>query len=166
MDELQRHVLAVLKENSRLSSSEIASRVNADVTQVDAAIQELEKNGIIMGYGVIVNDEALADLGEPKIRAFVELKIQPVKQTGYDAIAKRIYSYPNVVSHYLLSGNYDFLVIVEGKTPKDIAAFVFDKLATIENVTSTNTHFIFKKYKESGKILQDDEGVSRMAVMA
>ena len=71
-----------------------------------------------------------------------------------------------MVGHYLLSGNYDFLVIVEGHSPKDIAAFVFDKLATIENVTSTNTHFIFKKYKESGKILTDSDDVERMAVMA
>ncbi|MDA1353338.1 MAG: Lrp/AsnC family transcriptional regulator [bacterium] len=166
MDELQQQVLTVLKDNARLSNKEIASRVNSDESAVSAAIKALEKTGIILGYGAVVNDEVLADHGDSKIRAFVELKIQPVKQTGYDAIAKRIYSYPNVVGHYLLSGNYDFLVIVEAENPKDIAAFVFDKLATIENVTSTNTHFIFKKYKESGRILQEEDGVSRMAVMA
>ena len=87
----------------------------------------------------------------------VELSISPEKGTGYDAIAKRIYGYSNVISHYLVSGMYDFLVVVEGKDHKDIAHFVFDKLATLENVKSTTTHFIFKSYKEQGVVLDEGE---------
>ncbi len=166
MDDLQRKILAVLSENARLNNDAIATLLGVSEADVASAIGELESSGIILGYSAVINDERMSEEDAVPLRAFVELKIQPVKETGYDAIAKRIYSYPNVVGHYLLSGNYDFLVIVEGRNPKDIAAFVFDKLATIENVTSTNTHFIFKKYKESGKVLQSEEGVSRMAVVA
>ena len=93
MDELQHQVLAVLKENARLSSTEIATRLDAEPSEVERAIEALETSGVVMGYGAVVNDELLADQGEQSIRAFVELKIQPVKQTGYDAIAKRIYAY-------------------------------------------------------------------------
>lgn len=101
-----------------------------------------------------------------KIQALVELKVQPQKNTGYDAIAKRIYKYPQVITHYLLSGAYDFLVIVEGDTHEEIATFVFDKLATMEHINSTHTHFVFKKYKENGKPIDKDSELERMAIVA
>ena len=89
------------------------------------------------------------------IKALVELSIRPEKNTGYDSIANKIIGFSKVVSHYLVSGQYDFLLVVEGKDHKDIAHFVFDKLATINNVKSTTTHFIFKTYKEQGALMED-----------
>ena len=95
----------------------------------------------------------------------VELSIQPEKDTGYDAIASYIYHFPNVVSHYLVSGKYDFLVVVEGKDHKDIAQFVFEKLATIENVKSTTTHFIFKTYKDHSVLMEDVGDTKRIPIL-
>ena len=95
----------------------------------------------------------------------VELSIRPEKDTGYDSIAKKVYCFPNVKSHFLVSGKYDFLVVVEGKDHKDIAHFVFDKLATIENVKSTTTHFIFKSYKENGVLMEAENSVNRLPIL-
>ena len=120
------------------------------------------RSGIIRRFTTIINDNMIE--GYP-IKALVELSIRPEKGTGYDSIAKKIFNYSNITSHYLVSGKYDFLLVVEGKDHKDIAHFVFDKLATIENVKSTTTHFIFKSYKEHGVLMEEEGASPRLAIM-
>ena len=134
----------------------------ASVDDVSNAIAQLKKDGVIRQFTTIINTNVIE--GVP-IKALVELSIQPEKDTGYDAIANHIYGFPNVVSHYLVSGNYDFLVVVEGKNHKDIAQFVFEKLATIENVKSTTTHFIFKTYKEHGALMEEVSETKRIPLL-
>jgi DNA-binding Lrp family transcriptional regulator len=160
---IEKLVLEKLKENGRLSDAEIAVELSSSDAVIKKARRSLEKKGVILGYSTIV--DAQIDPTKETIRALVELTVRPQKRTGYDAIAKRIYKYPNVVGHYLISGQYDFMVIVEGGSHQEIAAFVFDKLATIEHVTHTNTHFVFKKYKEYGFILEKEERVERVPIV-
>jgi len=145
--------------------ADLARALRTDEKSVESHIQTLEKSGAILSYTTVVNESKVEDSGRP-IQALVEVSIRPEKKFGYDAIAKRIFKYPNVVAHYLLSGQYDFLVVVEGKNHQEIAAFVFDKIATLDNVTSTNTHFIFKKYKEHGVIVEKEDAPSREVVVA
>ena len=162
MDKINKDLLNLLKQNARHSEQELSEMLGLSVHDISERLSSLESSGVIRQYTVIVNDNEIS--GVP-IKALVELSISPQKGTGYDAIAKRIYGFSNVVSHYLVSGKYDFLVVVEGKDHKDIAHFVFDKLATLEHVTSTTTHFIFKSFKEQGVILDDVDSVSRLAIL-
>jgi DNA-binding Lrp family transcriptional regulator len=162
MDELTNNILSLLRQNARRSNAEIAGLLNVSESDVEQVINDLVSQGVICQFTTIVNDNDLK--GHP-IKALVELSISPEKGTGYDSIAKRIYEYPNVVSHYLVSGKYDFLVVVQGADHKDIAHFVFDKLATLENVKSTTTHFIFKSYKEHGVLLTKSDLNNRVPIM-
>ena len=162
MTTIQNQILDLLTQNSRYSNQDISTMLGISEVDVDAHITEMVNKGIIRQFTTIVNDNKMD--GYP-IRALVELSISPEKGTGYDSIAKRIFGYPNVVSHYLVSGKYDFLLVVEGKDHKDIAHFVFDKLATIRNVKSTTTHFIFKSYKEHGVLMEQEGESSRLAIM-
>ena len=161
MDAQNKQLLNLLKQNSRYSEQELSELVGIGSEEVSARISDMESKGIICQYTVIINENEIS--GVP-VKALVELSISPQKGTGYDAIAKRICGFSNVVSHYLVSGKYDFLVVVEGKDHKDIAHFVFDKLATLDNVTSTNTHFIFKSYKEQGVLLTESMKGQRLPV--
>ena len=162
MKNIDKEILNLLQKNSRYSNTEIADLINCSLDDVESSIKELIENGVIRQFSTVVNSNLID--GYP-VQALVELSIRPQKDTGFDAIAKRIYKYSEVISHYLVSGQYDFLLVVEGKDHKDIAHFVFDKLATIENVTSTTTHFIFKSYKENGVILEEEKSSSRLAIM-
>ena len=162
MDDQNKQIINLLKQNARYSNQEVADLVGISVNDVAKRIQDMESTGIIRQYTITINDNEIS--GVP-IKALVELSISPQKGTGYDAIAKRICGFSNVISHYLVSGKYDFLVVVEGKDHKDIAHFVFDKLATLEHVTSTTTHFIFKSYKENGVVLDDVDSISRVAIL-
>ncbi|MGA0241444.1 MAG: Lrp/AsnC family transcriptional regulator, partial [Candidatus Marinamargulisbacteria bacterium] len=129
---------------------------------IEAIIETLTKSGTIRQFTTIVNDNLIKN--QP-IKALVELSIRPEKDTGYDAIANKINGFPNVVSHYLVSGSYDFLLVVEGNDHKEIAHFVFDKLATIENVKATTTHFIFKSYKEQGVLIEAPATIQRVPLL-
>ena len=162
MDDLTNNLLSLLRQNARHSNAELAGLLNVSEREVEQAINDLISKGIICQFTTIVNDNDLK--GHP-IKAIVELSISPEKGTGYDSIAKRIYEYPNVVAHYLVSGKYDFLVVVQGEDHKDIAHFVFDKLATLQNVKSTTTHFIFKSYKEHGVLLTKTDLNNRIPIM-
>ena len=158
-------LIALLNENARSSLEDIASSLNATVKAVAKRMDELEESGKILKYIPVLNptiDESL----NSTTRAFVELSVSPQKSSGYDSIAKRIYQYSQVVEHYLLSGQYDFLVIVEGDSYQEVASFVFEKLATIEHVKTTNTHFIFKQYKGSGVVFDKGDTLSRLPVFA
>lgn len=161
--------LATQKESlSELCIESISDQLDISKSTAKKAIRRLEKEGILAGYLSIIHPCFIeqATKESPPIRAFVELSVQPQKSTGYDTIAKRIYKYPQVIEHYLLSGSYEFLVVVEAKNHLDIASFVSDKLATIEQVTGTVTHFCFKCYKTQGIPLQTEENSDRLAIMA
>ncbi|MEK9726612.1 MAG: Lrp/AsnC family transcriptional regulator [Candidatus Margulisiibacteriota bacterium] len=162
MDHKEKEILNLLIENSRYSDQEIGSMLKLPTSDVSDVISSLIDRGIIRRFTTVVNDNVIE--GFP-IKALVELSIRPQKDTGFDSIANRICGFSKVVSHYLVSGKYDFLLVVQGKDHKEIAHFVFDKLATIENVQSTTTHFIFKSYKDHGVLMDDKSLEERIPIM-
>lgn len=158
-------LIKILKQNARTPLEDIARMLNVTVKKVAAMIEKLEADGVILQYTAVTNDELIPG-NDASIRALIKIKVAPQKRAGFDAVAQRICRYDNVVSHYLVSGDYDFLVIVEGNSLQEISAFVSDKLASIEHVVSTATHFIMKKYKESGVMLERPNEDARLAVSA
>ncbi len=158
---MKNNILRLLGENGRLTAAEIAERIDEDSTDVQSTIDELEKKNVIRGYQAVI-DESL--LPESKVKAIIEVKIQPQREGGFDNIAKRVANYREVNSLYLVSGGYDFELEVQGETLQDVAGFVSSKLATIEGVTSTATHFILKKYKEAGRIFKNEDEYERLKV--
>ena len=154
-------ILNLLAENARMSLAEIAKRVGTTPEEVKAAILSLEDEGVIRGYKVILNE---SDLGISKVRALIEVKVTPRRDGGFDQVAQRIARYPEVTDLYLISGGFDLLLMVEGDSLQDIASFVSAKLSTIDGVISTSTGFMLKKYKESGRIMQNDEEYERLKV--
>ena len=154
-------ILNLLTEDARMSLAEIAKRVGATPEEVKTAILSLEDEGVIRGYKVILNE---SDLGISKVRALIEVKVTPRRDGGFDQVAQRIARYPEVTDLYLISGGFDLLLMVEGDSLQDIASFVSAKLSTIDGVISTSTGFMLKKYKESGRIMQNDEDYERLKV--
>lgn len=161
MDKLKKNIIKVLTDDCRLSGEEIATLVGATSEQVDEIVSELEKDGIILKYSAVVNSNK-TDAG---VQALIEVKVTPQRAKGFDAIAAEIYNYNEVKSVYLMSGAYDFVVFIEGKSLQEIAMFVTEKLSCIGAVTSTATHFILKKYKNEGVIFETDDE-NRLAVQA
>jgi len=156
-------ILEILEKDARLKPEEIAKMVGKSPNAVRAAIRKHEKDGVILKYKTIVNKELLRTDGTD-VRALIEVKITPQKNVGFDHIAERIYQFPEVASCYLLSGGYDLLLVVEGKNIHTIADFVASKLAPMENVRGTVTHFLLKKYKEDGDILKGKTRDKRLAI--
>lgn len=148
-------VLDILKKNSRLSDEEIAVMSGKSVEEVKALIKEAEEQGIIAGYTTLINwDNARED----SITALIQVKVQPQRGEGFDAVAKRIYRFEQVNACYLMSsGGFDLAVMVEGRSMKEVGSFVAEKLAIQEYVLSTATHFILKKYKEYGAIFEEKQ---------
>lgn len=147
-------LLKLLKKNARLPLEEIAVMLNLTTQEVAARIDEYEAKGIIKGYTAILNDE-LAD--KDVVTAFIELKVTPAADSGYDEIAREVCQYDEVESVYLMSGAYDLCVIIKGTNLRDISAFVAQRLAPIAGVISTSTHFMLQKYKDNGIQMNDDE---------
>ncbi len=160
--QLDQDIVRLLHDDARLTPEDIGGMLGVASKTVATHIAKLEHEGVILKYTTVTNDPK-GDKGT-KIRALIELSIRPEKKTGYDAIARRICKHPNVVDHFLISGDYDFLVIVEGDSLQEISSFVSDKLASIENVRSTATHFILKKYKEYGVVFESELPPQRLAV--
>ncbi|MEN6626745.1 MAG: Lrp/AsnC family transcriptional regulator [Candidatus Sumerlaeia bacterium] len=158
---MKNKILDILRADARVTNAEIAKRLAIPVEQVDATIRQLEKSRTILGYRAIVNPEKLDD--EPTI-GIIEVKITPQRTVGYDEIAAQIYKFPEVETCYLLSGGYDLLLFIEGANLKEVANFVSRKLATIDHVVSTTTHFILKKYKEECFIVGDEDKTDRLPV--
>jgi DNA-binding Lrp family transcriptional regulator len=154
-------VLEILEQNPKLSAEEIAIMLGENKENIEKTIKKLEQGKVIVKYHTIVNWERTE---KEVVEAIVEVKVTPQRGFGYDAIAKRIYKFPEVKAVYLLSGDYDLHVVVEGKSMKDIAQFVGSKLAPLEYVLSTATHFIMKKYKDAGVILEDGEKDDREVI--
>ncbi|NCC82760.1 MAG: Lrp/AsnC family transcriptional regulator [Clostridia bacterium] len=158
-------ILHILEENSRLTSAEIAERLDLEENDVIVDLTEMIADKVIIGYSAIINWEKVDSEQEAPVEALIEVNITPQRTMGFDKIAERIYSFPQVKACYLMSGNYDLLVVMKAKTLKDVANFVFDKIAPMEAVVSTQTHFILRHYKQNGIIIKDLEDDSREAVI-
>lgn len=149
----QKKLLDVLRQDARLSNAEIAVMLGSDESEVAKAIKELEENGIIMGYSAIINEEKADENG---VTAIIELKITPVKDCGFDDLAHTIMEYEEVDSVFLLSGANDLSVTISGTSLRNVALFVSERLAVLDGVLSTTTHFILRRYKEKGHIFSED----------
>ena len=157
MDEL----LNILRTDARAPVEQMAKRLAREPREVEAQIRQLEKERVVLGYQAILNPEKCED---GLVIGIVEVKLVPERGRGFDAIAERIYKFPEVKLCYLVSGNYDLLVILEGRSLKEVAAFVSQHLACLEHVSGTTTHFILKKYKDFGVIMHEAEQTERLAV--
>ena len=154
-------LLKLLRDNASLRPAQLAAMLNLSEAEVTAKIEAYERDQVILGYRAILNEEKL---GLDSVRAAIEVKITPEREGGFNRIAERIAKYREVRSCYLMSGTYDLLVEVEGASLRDVAMFVSEKLATIQGVLSTGTHFMLKPYKEQGVLLQREANEERLAV--
>ncbi len=161
LDSKEREILKILERNAKTTPEKIATMIGMSSAEAAAKIKEFEDKGIIVQYKTIIDWEKS---GEEVVYAFIEVKVTPERDVGFDAVAKRIYKFPEVHSLYLLSGAYDLIVVVEGKNMKEIAYFVAEKLATLDNVQGTVSHFMLKKYKVDGKVLEPEEEDKRLAI--
>jgi DNA-binding Lrp family transcriptional regulator len=161
MDEFKAKIIDLLKEDARRTPALLATMLGESEAEVAKAIKELEDEHVIVKYATVVN---WAKVDSEKVTALIEVQITPERGRGFDAIAERIYLYPEVKSVYLMSGAYDLLVEIEGKTLKEVASFVSNKLSPIDRVLSTKTHFILKKYKQDGIIFEDHEDDQRLLI--
>ena len=158
---LKNEILRLLAENGRLNNAAIAERLDTAEQSVQQAVAELEADGVIVGYRAMFDETCLP---ETAVKAVIEVKIKPERNSGFDRIAKRISKFSKVESVYLVSGSYDLLIEVHGESLKDVAEFVSGKLATIDGVMSTSTQFLLKKYKELGKMMQNEEHKERLNI--
>lgn len=146
---MREELLAIIERNSRIDLKELAVLLGTQEIEIVNELQALEEEGIVCGYHTMINWEKTS---LNKVTALIEVRVTPQRGQGFDNVAERIYKYPEVNSVYLISGGYDLMVILEGKTLREVSSFVSDKLATLEPVLSTATHFILKKYKDHGTI--------------
>jgi DNA-binding Lrp family transcriptional regulator len=154
-------LLKLLHENSALKPAQLAAMLNTPEAEVTAKIKAYEKDEVILGYRAVLNEEKL---GRDIVRALIEVKITPERGGGFDRLAERIAKYSEVRSCYLMSGGYDLLVIVEGTNLREVAGFVSEKLATVQGVLSTATHFMLRAYKEQGVLMKREQNEERLAV--
>ena len=155
------HVLDILEQDARFGPDEIARMLGVSEADVVSAIGRLERQGVIRRYKTVVDWERV---GVERVMAFVDVKVSPAHGVGFDDVAERIYNFPEVHSVYLVSGDYDLRVMVEGRNIRDVAFFVSDRLASLDRVLATATHFLLKKYKEEGVVFVDSEGDDRLEV--
>jgi len=158
MDEL----LEILEKNSRFTAEEIALMLNKSADEIREAIKKLEDDSIIAGYNTLINWDKT---DKESVSALIEVKVTPQRGEGFDKVAERIYRYPEVKACYLMSGGFDLTVIIEGRTMKEVAMFVAEKLALVESVVGTATHFVLKKYKDKGVIFEKKRKDNREAVV-
>ncbi len=148
---MREQLLRIIEKNSRIDLSEVAIILGVEEETIVNELAALEAEGIICGYHTMIDwDKTNVE----QVQALIEVRVTPQRGRGFEQIAERIYRYPEVSSTYLMSGAYDLMVILEGKTLKEVSTFVTDKLSTIDEVTSTATHFILKRYKDHGTVMQ------------
>ena len=150
-----------MEKNSRIDIKDLAVLLGESEVAVANEIADMEKEHIICGYHTLINWD---NTSEEKVTALIEVKVTPQRGMGFDKIAERIYQYNEVNAVYLMSGAFDFAVFIEGKTMKEVALFVSSKLSTLDSVLSTSTHFVLKKYKDYGRVLDAEEKDERMLV--
>ena len=158
---MREKILAVIEKNSRIDLKELAILLGENEVNVANEISNMEKEGIICGYHTLINWD---NTSTEKVVALIEVKVTPQRGMGFDKIAERIYQFSAVSAVYLMSGSFDFTVIVEGKTMREVAQFVSDKLSPMDSVLSTGTHFILKKYKDHGTILTENKTDERQLI--
>lgn len=154
-------ILEILEKNCRYTDEQLAVMTGKSSEEVSESIKNYEKDNIIVGYTALVNWEK-TDL--ENVTALIEVKVTPQRGEGFDKVAERIYRFPEVKACYLMSGSFDLTVIIEGKSLKEVAYFVAEKLAPLESVQSTATHFVLKKYKDKGTIFEDKPQDDREAI--
>ena len=160
MDKIKKDILSLVTEDSRISTAGMAAMLGVSETQVKSAVEELEAEGVIVKYTAIVNESLIE---EEKVEALIEVKVTPQRGHGFDTIAAEIAAHPEVQNLYLMSGAYDLAVIVESASLRAVSRFVSECISTYDSVISTATHFILKKYKVEGALMED-EGSSRLSV--
>ena len=159
--EMRHEILRYLEKNSRVNLQELAVLLGVDETLVANEIADMEKEKIICGYHTLIDWDKT---GEEKVTALIEVRVTPQRNQGFDRIAERIYNYPEVFAVYLISGGYDLLVTLDGKSLKEVSRFVSEKLSPIDSVISTATYFILKKYKDHGTIMVPKKESERMVM--
>ncbi len=162
MDELRKEILRNLETNSRINIAELAVLLDVEKAAVANEVARMEREKIICGYHTLIDWEKA---GEELVNALIEVRVTPQRERGFDKTAERICNYPEVSAVYLISGNYDLLVTIEGKTLGSVSKFVSEKLASIDEVVNTETYFILKKYKDHGSVMFQKERSERIPVM-
>ncbi len=158
---MREKILTFIEKNSRIDLKDLAIMLGVDVTTVLGELKAMEDEHIICGYHTLINWEKT---GIEKVTAMIEVRVTPQRGMGFDKVAERIYNYPEVESVYLISGGFDLMVILEGKTLREVSQFVSDKLSPLESVLSTKTNFILKKYKDHGTIIAEPAKDERMKI--
>ncbi len=161
MESLKQELLELLQEDCRLPLEKLSVMTGAKMELVAQAIDEMEKDGVILRYRPVVNWDKMH---VNRVEAMIEVRVTPQRDMGFDAIASRIYRFDEVKSVYLMSGAYDLLVLVEASTLKDLALFVSEKLSTLDTVTGTATSFVLKRYKQDGVIFEGRSSDGRLVV--
>ena len=162
MDNFDEKILKVLRDDSRFTSAQIAKMIGLDESEVSRRIKAMEASGVIAKYTALCNTEKL---NEDVVTALIEVKVTPQMSSGFDAIAKTVYQFDEVKAVYLMSGAYDLCITVEGKNLREVSRFVSEKLSTMRDIVSTATHFILKKYKTEGVILDESDGEEKRQVI-
>ena len=147
-------LLSLIEDDASLTDEQLAAMLVKEKGDIRKLIDQYEKDGVILGKKALIDWDKT---DREYVTAFIEVKIQPQREFGFDRIAERIYNYPEVKSLYLMSGGFDFFVMIEGRTMREVAYFVAQKLATVESVTSTATHFVLKKFKNEGVVYKTPE---------
>ena len=158
---MREKILAIIEKNSRIDLKDLAALLGESEAAVANEIADMEKENIICGYHTMINWD---NTGNEKVIALIEVKVTPQRGMGFDKIAERIYQYSEVNAVYLMSGAFDFTVFIEGKTMREVAQFVSEKLSPMDSVLSTATHFVLKKYKDHGTIMYEKPGDERMMI--
>lgn len=159
---MREKILTFIEKNSRVDLKELAIMLGVNEVDVVNELEAMEAEHIICGYHTLINWEKT---GIEKVTAMIEVRVTPQRDMGFDKVAERIYNYPEVNAVYLISGGFDFMVILEGKTLREITQFVSDKLSTLDSVLSTKTNFILKKYKDHGTIMAEPKKDERILMI-
>ena len=162
-ENIKERILKHLEKNSRIDLNDLATMLGITNAELANEIAEMEKEHIICGYTTLVNWD---NTDKEIVTALIEVKVTPQRGMGFESLADRIAKFPEVTSVYLMSGGFDFMVLIEGKSMKEVSRFVFEKLSVLETVLSTSTHFVLKKYKDHGVTLTDEKKDERMMVSA
>lgn len=159
---MRKQILDAISKNSRLSTADLAAMLATDEDTIKNEIKEMEEGNVICGYPTLINwDQTDCE----KVTALIEVKVTPQRDMGFNRVAERIYRFEEVESVYLMSGGFDLMVIIQGKSMKEVARFVSEKLSAMEYVNSTATHFVIKKYKEHGLVMsKEKEKAERMLI--
>lgn len=159
---MREEILTMIEKNNKLSTKDLADMFGVDESIIINEIAKMEEEKVICGYHTLINWDKTE---KESVTALIEVKVTPQRGRGFDQIAERIYNFPEVKSVYLMSGSFDLTVVIEGRTMKEVAMFVSEKLAPLEPVLSTATHFILKKYKDHGTVMEVVTKPERMAIV-